>query len=141
MKSPDVRFRLQVWAGDRAWKFEIRLLSKTILELPVERYAWVCLGKPEIPRIGDDFVHEIGRNHCIARFLEFLRRHQGLSENTVEPMDFKLRKHLQLIYADDWEEARNTFDLIPKTIQNVIFYRTYQLVNERLKKSCDSCQN
>jgi|LauGreDrversion4_2_1035121.scaffolds.fasta_scaffold3040223_2 hypothetical protein len=75
VKSPDVRFRLEVWSGERAWRFEIRLLSKTILALPVERYAWVCLGKPEIPRIGDEFVNEVGRFQCIARFTQFLRRY------------------------------------------------------------------
>ena len=61
------------------------------MNLPVERFAWVCLGKPSIPGVGEQFVNELGKNKCIARYLEFMKRYWGQSENIVEPLDFKLR--------------------------------------------------
>jgi hypothetical protein len=62
VKSPDVRFRLEVETGERSWRFEVRLLSNVKLNFPLERYAWVRLGKPNIDGIGERFVNEIGES-------------------------------------------------------------------------------
>lgn len=123
--------------GDRNWRFDVRLLSNIKLSFPLERYAWVRLGKPNIDGIGERFVNEIGKDHCAWRYTEFLRRYWGLTENVVEPMDFKLRRHLDALHLDDWSESQLSFRALPESIKSVIFFRTYEIMAKyRLTTNC-----
>ena len=72
LKNPSVSFDLEVSEGSCKWRFQIRLLSNQGIDLPLARYAWVRLGKPQIDQVGDEFVKEIGEEKCEARYLHFL---------------------------------------------------------------------
>ncbi len=74
VKSPVVKFDLEVFEGDREWRFAIMLLSNQKDKGLVDRYAWIRLGKPNIDDIGGKFVNELGRDKCEERFELFLRR-------------------------------------------------------------------
>lgn len=52
LTNPDVHFKLRVTEGQNQWNFDIRLLSDVKLDLPIEKYAWIRLGKPAIDGIG-----------------------------------------------------------------------------------------
>ena len=48
-----MKFELEVSEGARRWQFYITLLSNQGGDLPLQRYAWVRLGKPQIDNIGE----------------------------------------------------------------------------------------
>lgn len=94
---PYVNFQLKITCEPRVWHFDVTLLSSIISEsLPIEKYAWIRLGKPQIDEIGRKFVDEIGRDIVHDRMTNFLLARQGLM-NYSPPLDFGLREHLNRV--------------------------------------------
>ena len=51
--NPEVTFDLTITSDDKRWQFKVTLLSEVQDSVPVERYAWIRLGKPAIDNIGE----------------------------------------------------------------------------------------
>ena len=115
--SPQVTFDLTITANDKRWQFKVTLLSEVELTVPVERYAWIRLGKPAIVNIGEQFIDEIDRDMCYHYCNNFLKSMRGETK-LPEPLFVVpgLKPHYYELMFGEWDDAVQAFNEIPHSV-------------------------
>lgn len=115
--SPQVTFDLTITANDKRWQFKVTLLSEVELTVPVERYAWIRLGKPAIVNIGERFIDEIDRDMCYHYCNNFLKSMRGETK-LPEPLFVVpgLKPHYYELMFGEWDDAVQAFNEIPHSV-------------------------